>query len=55
MLQRRTSHATKYKEADLPLSPLMVPKNHPTVSEDNPTLPSLRDRQVLEFHVFEKI
>ena len=32
------------------ISPLIVPKNHPTVREDNPTLPSLRDRQVPEFH-----
>ena len=50
MLRRRANHATKNKKADLPLSPLIVCKNRPTVREDNPTLPSLRDRQVPEFH-----
>ena len=38
------------KKPIYPLSPLIVPKNHPTLREDNPTLPSLRDRQVPEFH-----
>ena len=38
------------KKPIYPPSPLVVPKNHPTVREDNPTLPSLRDRQVPEFH-----